>query len=407
MVGRSASTATYSVVTPLFLGDALRDASRVSLASFKGQLRFWWRALAWNDCLKAAVGNQGRALAELHRREAWLFGKAGEAGEKAFGQSRVLVRLEAQALGKPLPKNHRLGPGPGARYLGYGLMGAFGKNAGVLDRSCFPAGGRFRVRLMFAKDVDASERKRVLDAAKLLGLLGGLGSRVRRGWGSLTLEKLHGPEVDWTKPESVEGYRKAIRDIIGRPGNATPPFSAFSDGSRIDLLATGSDPLALLDRIGREMVRYRAWGYNGKILDGEPALQLFREDHDWAKQPWAGEKGRYLPKRAAFGLPHNYGKKCHNAGVTTTGAAGAGDRRGSPLFLHIQDLGKGRFAAVATFLPAEFTPDGKARAKWNGGGYTAPVPTNWTGTITGWLEGDYPRDEGRAKFFPDRKTLLP
>ncbi len=405
MVERHTYTLTYSVVTPLFLGDARREASRLSLASFKGQLRFWWRAMAWPE-----IGN----LAALQQAEARLFGKAGESAKEALGQSRVLLAIEAEAFGKPVPRDERIEPRFahansfwGARYLGYGLMGAFGRNAGVLERSCFPAGGRFQVRLTFRNDVDAAERKRVLDALKLLGLLGGLGARVRRGWGSLTLEKLEGRDVDWRKPESIEAYRKAVRDIVRRPQVGRPPFSAFSAESRVDLLTTGTDPLVLLDRVGREMVRYRAWGFNGKLPDGEPALQLFREDHDWAKQPWTGEKSRYLPKRAAFGLPHNYGKKCHDAGVTTTGANDAGDRRGSPLFLHIQDLGGSGFAAVATFLPAAFTPDGKAKAKWDRGGYVAPVPTNWRDTITGWLEGEYPRDGRTVKFFPDREALLP
>ncbi|HFD16940.1 MAG TPA: hypothetical protein ENJ38_11640 [Rhodospirillales bacterium] len=403
MPARPTHTFTYSVVTPLFLGDALRDATRFSLASFKGQLRFWWRALVWSE-----IGD----LARLQQAEARLFGKAGESGKEALGQSRVLIRIEALALGKGHPEGHRLGPGPGARYLGYGLMHAFGSKKsgtqpGELTRSCFPAGGWFRVGLLFREDVDDDERNRVLDALKLLGLLGGLGARVRRGWGSLTLEKLEGPDADWRKPESIEAYKKAVRDIVGRPQVGRPPFSAFSAESRVDLLATGTEFLALLDRVGREMARYRAWGFNGKLPDGEPALQLFREDHDWAKQPWTGERNGYLPRRAAFGLPHNYGPNCHNAGVTTTGTDGAGDRRGSPLFLHIQDLGRGGFAAVATFLPAAFTPDGKAKAKWDRGGYVAPVPTNWRDTITGWLEGDYPRNGRTVKFFPDREPLLP
>ncbi len=398
MAERLTYAATYSVVTPLFLGDALRDATRFSLTSFKGQLRFWWRALVWSE-----IGD----LARLQQAEARLFGKAGESGKEALGQSRVLIRIEATALGEAHPEGHRLGPGPGARYLGYGLMGAFGKRAGVLDRSCSPAGGQFRIGLAFRDDVDPGEKKRVLDALKLLGLLGGLGARVRRGWGSLTLEKLEGPDADWSKPESIEAYRKAVRDIVGRPQVGRPPFSAFSAESRVDLLATGTESLALLDRVGREMVRYRAWGFNGRILDGEPALQRFEDDHDWAKQPWTGKRNSYLPKRAAFGLPHNYGPKCHNAGVTTTGADGAGDRRGSPLFLHIQDLGRGGFAAVATFLPAAFTPDGKAKAKWDGGGYEAPVRTDWCDTITEFLDGHYVRDKRQVKFFPDRVALLP
>ncbi len=148
MVGRSASTATYSVVTPLFLGDALRDASRLSLASFKGQLRFWWRALAW-----PRIGD----LAKLHEREAWLFGKAGEAGEKAFGQSHLVLRLRSfrydrlmAAAPAPVLRQKRFSTehilnrdgtgatgdqpnglqgspledviGEGCRYLGYGLL---------------------------------------------------------------------------------------------------------------------------------------------------------------------------------------------------------------------------------------------------------------------------------------------
>ena len=483
MPARPMHTFTYSVVTPLFLGDALRDATRFSLTSFKGQLRFWWRALAWEDCWKQAGGDEGAALRELHRREALLFGKAAEERITA-GQSHVVLRLRSfqydrlmQAappphLGKKrLSANHILnrvgtgstssslnglqGPpihdvvGEGSRYLGYGLLQAFrtyqkdpetkqfvtengrrlvSRYEGELDRSCFlgarfevdvtvrpvlrltkPGGGFQESEAAFRrrKETIEEEKPRVLKAAKLLGLLGGLGARVRRGWGSLTLEKLEGPDADWRKPESIAAYRKAVRDIVGRPQVGRPPFSAFSAESRVDLLATGTEFLALLDRVGREMARYRAWGFNGKLPDGEPALQRFRGDRDWAKQPWTGERNGYLPKRAAFGLPHNYGPNCHNAGVTTTGADGAGDRRGSPLFLHIQDLGRGGFAAVATFLPAAFTPDGKAKAKWDRGGYVAPVPTNWRDTITGWLEGDYPRNGRTVKFFPDREPLLP
>ncbi len=420
--------ATFSITTPLFLGDAQRQATRFSLQSFKGALRFWWRARAWERRLQEAGGDVANALETLHRDEARIFGKAGEAGEKELGQSRVLLRLEAAALGRLVPRNGFIDQRFantrgfwGARYLGYGLMNAFdnkksGRKAGQLDRSCFLAGGGFTLALTFRKDLETHERDEVRDALKLLGLLGGLGSRSRRGWGSLALESLEDANGQplWSKPRSLAEYQQALQQLIGEPAAPRPPFSAFSAESRIELLVTGRDPLEVLDAMGRAMVRYRAWGHKRqkddihRLPDGSPALQLFEKDHDWAKQPWTGEQSRYVPRRTSFGLPHNYGKKLRRLGVSTTETArrrhGAGDRRASPLLLHVQDLGQGGFAGVATFLPATFTPDDNVGVKWNGGGYDAPVPKNWTKTITDWLEGEIP-DGG--PFFPERRRLVP
>ncbi len=415
--------ATFSITTPLFLGDAQRGATRFSLQSFKGALRFWWRARAWERRLREAEGDVAKALETLYRDEARIFGKAGEAGEKELGQSRVLLQLEAAALGQPVPQGERIAD-PfaatsgfwGARYLGYGLMGTFGTRTGRLNRSCFRAGGRFTVALTFRKDLETHECDEVRDALKLLGLLGGLGSRSRRGWGSLALESLEDTngQTYWSKPKNLEEYQQALKQLIGKPAAPRPPFSAFSVESRIHLLVTGHDPLAVLDAMGRAMVRYRAWGHKRKkddihrLPDGSPALQLFEKDHDWAKEPWTGEQNRYVPRRTSFGLPHNYGKKLRNLGVSTTETArrrhGAGDRRASPLLLHVQDLGQGGFAGVATFLPATFTPDDNVGVKWNGGGYDAPVPADWAKTITDWLEGEMPDGE---PFFPNRRRLVP
>lgn len=40
-------TATYRIVTPMFVGDANQQATEISPQSVKGALRFWWRALNW------------------------------------------------------------------------------------------------------------------------------------------------------------------------------------------------------------------------------------------------------------------------------------------------------------------------------------------------------------------------
>lgn len=399
--------ATFSVVTPMFLGDAQGRATRLSLQSLKGTLRFWWRARAWQEAYAAAGGNADEALEGLYARERRIFGCPGEAGEggKGGGQARILLSVAAEALGRPVAEGERLDPGWGGRYLGYGLVGAFGRNAGVLVRSCFPAGGRFRIRLRFRDGLGEADRQSVVEALKLLGLLGGMGARTRRGFGSLTLEELHG--ADWTKPTTIDAYERALKAIVCSGSAPLPPFSAFSSESRIDLLASGPDALALLDTVGRAMVRYRAWGHQGRLPSGEEALKLFRRDHDWAKAPCTGKAEGYVPRRSAFGLPHNYGENCHEAGVTTTRADQAGDRRGSPLLLHLQDLGPSGFAAVSVFLPARFTPDGRVRVKWNGGEYDAAVPSEWGATITDFLEGSYTREGASVKFFPVRRKVLP
>ena len=72
--------ATYRVVTPMFCGGADPERrAELRLPSFKGVLRFWWRALAWTRL----DGDLGR----IRREEDALFGSAGG------GRSRVLMRL--------------------------------------------------------------------------------------------------------------------------------------------------------------------------------------------------------------------------------------------------------------------------------------------------------------------------
>ena len=49
------TTLHYRIVTPMFLGgeNQQADATQFRNASFKGALRFWWRALNWGRCLQA------------------------------------------------------------------------------------------------------------------------------------------------------------------------------------------------------------------------------------------------------------------------------------------------------------------------------------------------------------------
>lgn len=87
-------TATYRVTIPMFLGGVSEPETKehreqrfspdhpveLRLPSFKGALRFWWRALAWDRC---------QDVNKLRRDEAVLFGSSDD----DVGQSKVLMRL--------------------------------------------------------------------------------------------------------------------------------------------------------------------------------------------------------------------------------------------------------------------------------------------------------------------------
>ena len=356
-------SATYRVTTPMFLGGAEQQAE-LRLPSFKGTLRFWWRAMSW-DRVKDAP--------RLRDEEAAIFGSSDE----QVGQSKVLMRLDRVAtvpttLSPPEQlKDGTQVVGLGARYLGYGVLEAFASRPrntkeGQLTRRCLVAPFKFTVNLSLKPALNSVGRQQIEQALKILGLVGSLGSKSRKGYGSLTLLslKLDGKET-WTPPDRAEQAADAIRAIL-RPSQIRtsqagelsqddlPEWTAFSPASRIIVVPVASydrTPLALLDRIGREMVRYRSWGRNGKVLGNVDSEHNFTDDHDLMKQSWRQRKKH--PHRIAFGLPHNYGKPP----TDHVEPADKYDRRASPLFIHIHQTSEtAQPVALLSFLPARFLP---------------------------------------------------
>ena len=346
--------ATYSVVTPLFCAGADWKTPEVRLSSFKGVLRYWWRALAWSRC--------GGDLEVIRREEGRLFGSAGG------GQSRVLMRWASPPEPTPIPVNEvlkvRAGGevvGDGARYLGYGVMEAFlRKNkrtdqrtaAGQLTRACL-ARFDFTVQ-MRGRDLNEQELTSLRDSLVALGILGGLGAKSRKGYGSVVLQDLQvNGQARWSTPRSRDELRSAIATLQPSSDDdgseSLPEFTALSSGARHVLLSSGStEPLELLNLVGRELVRFRSWGRAGKILGGQDSEKNFQPDHDLMKLD--PRQRRDHPRRIAFGLPHNYGKPKHQQVGPVDG-----DRRASPLFIHIHECGD-RPVAVVSFLPARFLP---------------------------------------------------
>lgn len=346
-------TATFRVVTPLFCGGADGKAE-LRLPSIKGCLRFWWRALAWSR----HNGN----LAEIKKEADFIFGSA------AGGQSRVMLRFDApprcplvtrskQVLENP--HDQRL-VGMGACYLGYGLMGAFRQDAGRLTRACLapPASDHFdfTLSLRCRKDLRDDQLESVMNAIQVLGLIGGIGAKSRKGYGSLVLLELQKNGAPaFTAPTTIAALKQRIAALKPKESSQQDiPYTAFAADSRFLILAPAgaSSPLQMLDLIGRELVRYRSWGHKGKILGHIDSERNFKPDHDLMDKSHAERPRAHHPQRIAFGLPHNYGKpRDQQVGP----AAAHLDRRAAPLFVHIHMVNQAP-VAVLSFFPTLFLP---------------------------------------------------
>ena len=343
--------ARFRVLTPLFCSGASPDRAELRLPSFKGVLRFWWRALAW----PRLDGD----LVRIQREEDALFGSSGG------GQSRLSMRIAAccqPESGSPRDILEEPGGrvvGEGARYLGYGVMEAFPSRArnvaaGQLTRSCLLAPFDFTVRFR-ARSLSDVERSSLRDALIALGTLGGIGSKSRKGYGSLCLERLAIDGVEeWSAPQSAGELRESIGESLRAAVtiDRLPEYTALSRSARHVVLSSGErEPLRVLDHVGRELIRYRSWGRGGKILGGIDSERRFKDDHDLMK----GGRPSTHPRRVAFGLPHNYGQG-RDARV---GPSLGLDRRASPLFIHIHQCGDWP-VAVISFLSARFLPEGRS-----------------------------------------------
>ncbi|MFH1097735.1 MAG: type III-B CRISPR module RAMP protein Cmr1 [Candidatus Desantisbacteria bacterium] len=402
-------TATYRIVTPMFLGGANHEVDTIRPPSVKGALRFWWRALNWGRS-RSVVGNDAEALKKLHEEESLLFGHATD-NNQGGGQGTFILTIKNSSLKLNTissPTVHsQFSTKPAARYLGYGLMVAFGKSDGStkngqLERGCINENQTFTVTLLFKKQIDDS----VVQALKVMGLLGGLGSRVRRGIGSVAIESLKvNNEEKWEKTTQIN-YKQQIQALntpSKLPANE-PPFTAFYEKSRIDILSKDTDCYSVLNEIGEAMLKYRSWGRSEKNGSGNNTVlgslseQNFKDDHEWRyKRGKLYSNGH--PERIFFGLPHDYGK---DADLKVK--AENHERRASPLFFHVHQFAANSFVGVSIYLPAKFLPDGekiKARGK------DVPINIDWS-VVIDFIDGkDRQKPNKITNRFPCKEVIIP
>jgi CRISPR-associated protein Cmr1 len=388
--------ATFEIVTPMFLGDGDQEARIIRPQSFKAELLFWWRALHYAGYVDRAERDKSDPLKLLYEDEKLLFG--GTDGQAAFllqvkfnnharrDAGQVLLtngRTEARSVASGKPEwTHPEAVKVGTRYLGFGVLQTFTKKeradvtydaanvkfcAGELIRSCIAPGSTFSLRLIFRPRFftsgDGVRNDRtvlvlgLISALKIMGLLGGLGSRKRRGFGSIAMigMVLRGLEAEpFDVPKNRIAYLAMLTSLIGvrTCSGRDFPLSAFANETDVCVWKNDEpSPIQALEVIGREFLQFRGWGKNGQAA-GSPRRENFKADHDWFKGRPAARVSNAIPERAIFGLPHNYFSPPNTK--LDVEVAGGG-RRASPLLFHIHKL-QNNYLPVATFFDNRFLP---------------------------------------------------
>lgn len=343
---------TFHINTPMFAAGANQMETELTPTTFKGVLRFWWRALNWSKIYLEKNKNKADALKELHQQEARLFGIAGS--DHKGGQGECLVNT--LALDKPrkwsLPDNKN-----GVKYLlGQGI---YNFKKGQL-REAIADKQTFSIDLT----ITANAYQSVIDALNVMGLLGGFGSRSRHGFGSVTLVQLQKKTLggDYEDIPFEQDPKKALTQILKdyrcRENNDLPPLSAFYQGTRIDIVGgSQTDAVHLLDKAGEEMQLYRSYGSKNKDniyeVNGKNPERNFIDDHDLILHFIDNKiKQNNHPRRVIFGLPHNY-RYSSGAKLNVNAVIG---RRASPLFQHIHQLKNKQYCLIHCLLKCEFLP---------------------------------------------------
>ena len=262
-------TFNLQTITPLFLAGADQAAAELRAPSFRGVMRYWLRAL-----VGGLVGTDHKGLDTVKVAETAVFG-ATDAG------SAVAIKVSAASVE---PKEFteqisvRLGgkwQATGKGYLLWSMARSGREDRGNLKpaRWYFPPGTSFQVTLS-ARDQDETKLKQAIAAFWLLSHLGGVGSRSRRGAGSLAAQPVNGNTADFpfNMPENSQALKKQIEDGIKK---AREPYNSLIqqpiEDAQFDILTRGSCHIWILQdaqpwsnaetamqRLGEKLQDYRS-----------------------------------------------------------------------------------------------------------------------------------------------------
>ncbi len=269
---------TLETVTPLFLGGANpRGVPELRAPSFRGVMRFWLRAL-----LGGVLGDNPQ---EIFKHESAVFGSTEHA-------SPVIVRVQHLCR----PDSGEFDPLPHR------------KESKKFTFKGFIPDQNFTLTLL-SRDEGALEQ--AAKALQLLCLLGGLGRRSRRGFGSLQIASGDLPKLEAnTTKELSSRLKEQLEKITGNK------FASVSSTPSFPILHPCWAQVRVCEK------EFGSW---------EEAIRFVMEKAHEHKNPalgWAGREGR----------------------------------QASPAHIHVTKLANGKYSLVLTTLLSKLNPSLKSRA---------------------------------------------
>jgi len=345
-------------VTPAFIGTSDNDRAEWNAKSIRGELRWWFRAIAGGELLGDAQGVRGleqsvfggidvqsrddsasalRVLAQVVRlntgreTESLPDIRLGEADlAKEWNNATPAVE---QRLALSRGKTNPLG------YLGFGPI-----VSNRYTRGRIAEGSDLGLTLQWNRS-PSPEAKSLFNRALWCWInLGGIGARSRRGYGSLVrlgdgalrdieefnsraLEMLSGACVALPAGREAEWTHFTSRAHVYRSRN---PYKSWSDAMRF---------------AGAWMIGFRRrYGKNSDERSG-----VRGRDYEWFKHG----PPLQVPDRAGFGLPLPFGQEAIAGWGVNEG------RRASPLLIHIARFGTNDYYVILTHIPARLVPRGE------------------------------------------------
>ncbi|MGI5859362.1 MAG: type III-B CRISPR module RAMP protein Cmr1 [Tepidanaerobacteraceae bacterium] len=324
--------ANFKITTPMFLGGAdNQNTAELRPTSMKAALRFWFRAINYGKY---------QDYKKIKNVEDELFGST-------TSQSRFILKLNSENI-KAETNEVRISNlfnAPEIGYLGYGLF-----QRQKFYRPYLIPGQSFTVELLLKpKSKNRLDFENLIKPIIALGLFGGLGSRSRRGFGSVTLDSVYvDDKKPWTAPESREELGNAFKDFYSdlELSRDIPEYTAFSSNTRTIILDEFSDYKEALKSVGRAMMDFR------RDCD---------KDTDIVLDALGGRDIDKHPDRVVFGLPHNYFIRGQGKVDINPVIGSGGTRRSSPLFIKIISIKENnniKYVPIMTVFPSEFLPKG-------------------------------------------------
>jgi CRISPR-associated protein Cmr1 len=275
----------------MFLAGADGKTPELRAPSIKGALRFWWRALNAN----LVTENNGEYdYSELRSQESAIFG-----GTDNSGRSKVIISIDKQITKTTTahPTPHKERPFP---------------------KLAFTIGSKFEMTINVI-DNNVMTEEQVKNLFIIVSLLGGLGNRSRRGFGSFKITEING--IEFEQPNDVGTIESIIKSI-----NPSYPFANISaDYPFVKSIEIGRADDDVTLKIGQATSKIHS-------SDFKLALEISKEKGDTYKD----KKGNLKPNRRYLKYPPSLGD--------------ANPRFSSPIYVSVIKKDDGKLYPIITTL---------------------------------------------------------